>query len=228
MRLLSPRWLLPQAPLSTRPHGQSVTAPKVRSPGSDSLPLQTRSAHVRGADIRTKVRSGTRPVPLLLVNGIGTSIEVLQPLVDALDPEIEVIRFDVSGVGGSSNASTPYRFSGMSHILGAVLDRLSDDRGRHPRPVLGRGARPAVRHTESQTVLSGDARQHRDGLAYGAGQCKGPRSDGDSPWASRRGSIESETPSRHLGAGSATLGRPGRNDLRCLRPGPPATGLRSR
>ena len=74
------------------------------------------------------MRSGTRPAPLLLVNGIGTSLEVLQPLVDALDPEIEVIRFDVLGVGGSPNASTPYRFCGMSDILGAVLDRLGHDR----------------------------------------------------------------------------------------------------
>jgi len=84
--------------------------------------------HVREPDIRTKMRFGTRPVPLVLVNGIGASLEALQPLVDALDPEIEVIRFDVPGVGGSPNASTPYRFSGMSRILGAALDRLGHDR----------------------------------------------------------------------------------------------------
>ncbi len=40
-------------------------------------------------------------VPLLLINGIGASLELLQPFVDALDPAIEVIRFDVPGVGGS-------------------------------------------------------------------------------------------------------------------------------
>ncbi len=82
---------------------------------------------VRGHDIRTKVRSGTRPVPLVLFNGIGTSLEALQPLVDALDPEVKVVRFDVPGVGGSPKASTPYSFSGMSRILGAVLDRLGYD-----------------------------------------------------------------------------------------------------
>jgi pimeloyl-ACP methyl ester carboxylesterase len=56
------------------------------------------------------------------------NLEVLQPLLNALDPKIEVIRFDVPGVGGSPNASTPYRFSGMSRILGAVLYRLGHDR----------------------------------------------------------------------------------------------------
>jgi len=39
--------------------------------------------------------------PLLLINGIGASLELLEPFVDALEPAIEVIRFDVPGVGGS-------------------------------------------------------------------------------------------------------------------------------
>lgn len=89
---------------------------------------QTRWVNVRGHDIRTRVRSGTRPVPLVLCNGIGASLEVLQPLVNALDPEIEVIRFDVPGGGGSPNACAPYRFPGLSRILGAMLDRLGHDR----------------------------------------------------------------------------------------------------
>ena len=108
-----------------------MTPPKGRSTaGVPDAPLteQTRLVHVRGHDIRTRVRSGTRPVPLVLCNGIGASLEVLQPLVDALDPEIEVIRFDVPGVGGSPNARAPYRFSGLSRILGAILDRLGHDR----------------------------------------------------------------------------------------------------
>jgi pimeloyl-ACP methyl ester carboxylesterase len=42
--------------------------------------------------------------------GIGASLEVLQPLVDALPADIEVIRFDVPGVGGSPTGPLPYRF----------------------------------------------------------------------------------------------------------------------
>ena len=52
-------------------------------------------------------------MPLLLINGIGASLELLEPFVDALDPAIEVIRFDVPGVGGSPLPSRPYRFTGL-------------------------------------------------------------------------------------------------------------------
>ena len=46
--------------------------------------------------------TGIQRVPLLLINGIGASLEVLQPFVDQLDPAVEVIRFDPPGVGGSA------------------------------------------------------------------------------------------------------------------------------
>lgn len=105
-----------------------MTPPKGRALAHVPMAEQTRLLHVRGHDIRTRVRSGTRPVPLVLCNGIGTSLEVLQPLVDALDPEIEVIRFDVPGVGGSPKPIAPYRFPGLAHLLGALLDQLGHDR----------------------------------------------------------------------------------------------------
>jgi poly(3-hydroxyalkanoate) depolymerase len=63
-------------------------------------------------------------VPLLLINGIGASLELLQPFVDGLDPAIEVIRFDVPGVGGSPLPSRPYRFTGLCALIGAMLDQL--------------------------------------------------------------------------------------------------------
>ncbi len=114
--------------MSSTPEAQPMTPPKGRSPADVPLTEQTRLVHVRGHDIRTRVRSGTRPVPLVLCNGIGASLEVLQPLVEALDPAIEVIRFDVPGVGGSPNPFAPYRFAGLAHLLGALLDRLGHDR----------------------------------------------------------------------------------------------------
>jgi len=45
-----------------------------------------------------------------MCGGIGASFEVLQPLVDALDPGIDIIRFDVPGVGGSPVAALPHTF----------------------------------------------------------------------------------------------------------------------
>jgi pimeloyl-ACP methyl ester carboxylesterase len=60
---------------------------------------------VRGRRLRVAVRraagGGPARTPLLLMNGLGAQLEVLEPLVDQLPPDLEVIRFDVPGVGGS-------------------------------------------------------------------------------------------------------------------------------
>jgi pimeloyl-ACP methyl ester carboxylesterase len=62
-----------------------------------------RTIRVLGQDLRVSIRPGIGDAcpPLLLCCGIGASFEALQPFVDALDPAIEVISFDVPGVGGS-------------------------------------------------------------------------------------------------------------------------------
>ena len=72
--------------------------------------------------------SRRRETPLLLINGIGASLELLQPFVDKLDPALEVIRFDVPGVGGSPLPATPYRFSGLCGLIARMLATLGHDR----------------------------------------------------------------------------------------------------
>ena len=77
----------------------------------DPVSVPLRSEHrvteitVRGKRLRVAVRPATRPgsrrTPLVLMNGLGSQLEVLEPLVDQLPPDLEVIRFDVPGVGGS-------------------------------------------------------------------------------------------------------------------------------
>ena len=63
---------------------------------------------VGGWTIRVAVREGTPGTPpLLLCNGIGASLELLQPFADALDPRRPVIRFDMPGIGGSPARSSP-------------------------------------------------------------------------------------------------------------------------
>src|SRR5215831_11696511 len=91
-------------------------------------PPTTRSIVVDGQQLRIDVRpgSGQRP-PLLLVNGIGASLELLQPLVDELDPALEVIRFDAPGVGGSPLLA-PYRFTGLCSLIARLLTTLGHDR----------------------------------------------------------------------------------------------------
>jgi len=73
-------------------------------------------------------RSRQREYPLLLINGIGASLELLQPLVDELDPALEVIRFDPPGVGGSPLPAAPYRFTGLCGLVARLLTALGHDR----------------------------------------------------------------------------------------------------
>ncbi len=83
--------------------------------------------NVDGQDLRVAVRYGQAgATPLLLINGIGASLELLQPFVDALDPATsgDVIRFDVPGVGGSPMPSRPYRFSGICRLIAKMLSAL--------------------------------------------------------------------------------------------------------
>jgi poly(3-hydroxyalkanoate) depolymerase len=76
-----------------------------------------------GQRIRVKVRWGTG-VPLVLCNGIGASLEVLDPFVEQLDPDTTVVRFDVPGAGGSPTSIVPYGFSYLAWVLGRVLTKL--------------------------------------------------------------------------------------------------------
>jgi len=78
---------------------------------------------VFGQRIRVHVRPGTG-VPLVLCNGIGAGLEVLAPLVDGLDPDIPVVRFDVPGTGESPHSPLPYGFPYLAWLLGRVLDKL--------------------------------------------------------------------------------------------------------
>jgi poly(3-hydroxyalkanoate) depolymerase len=64
---------------------------------------------------------------LLLINGIGASLELLDPFAAELDPALEVIRFDPPGVGGSAPSPLPYRFSGLCRLIARLLDELGHD-----------------------------------------------------------------------------------------------------
>jgi poly(3-hydroxyalkanoate) depolymerase len=88
-----------------------------------------RHLSVGGRAIRVAVREGApgRP-PLLLCNGIGASLELLQPFVDALDPRRGVIRFDMPGIGGSPAPVIPYHLAASAPLLSGLLDQLGHQR----------------------------------------------------------------------------------------------------
>lgn len=84
---------------------------------------------VLGHDVRVAIRPGTAPgPPLVLCNGIGASLDLLQPFVDEVDPRIEVVRFDTPGVGGSSTPKVPYNFAMLACLVGRLVDRLGYQR----------------------------------------------------------------------------------------------------
>ncbi len=93
---------------------------------STSSRERVRSISALGRTLRTSVRPGPDAdlPPLLLMNGIGASLEVLQPFVDAVDRRRTVIRFDVPGVGGSPPPVVPYNLATFGPVVTGMLDRL--------------------------------------------------------------------------------------------------------
>lgn len=82
--------------------------------------------------LRVSVRRAAEPgptrTPLLLLNGIGASLELLQPFVDELPPGIEVIRFDVPGIGGSPLPVIPYHMATLAPLIGTLVRMLGHER----------------------------------------------------------------------------------------------------
>ena len=98
-----------------------------------STTAEVRSVAVGGRQLRVAVRPARRRPrrgaaagrpPLLLINGIGASLEVLEPFVRHVDPAVEVIRFDPPGVGGSPPPPGPYRFTGLCRLIADMLTEL--------------------------------------------------------------------------------------------------------
>jgi pimeloyl-ACP methyl ester carboxylesterase len=84
---------------------------------------------VRGRRLHVEVRRPVAPVgpPLLVLNGIGAALGVLDPFVDAV-PDREIIRVDPPGIGGSPDALLPYHLTTFAPVIGDLVARLGHDR----------------------------------------------------------------------------------------------------
>ena len=81
-----------------------------------------RFTRIDGQQIRyTDQGRGSRV--LLLFNGIGASLELLQPFIDCV-PGTRVVAYDVPGAGGSPPTSCPWRPRRHAAMAAALLDRL--------------------------------------------------------------------------------------------------------
>lgn len=86
---------------------------------------------IAGRRLRVGYRAGTPT--LLIFNGVGADLELMRPLIEALDG-IGIVIFDMPGIGGSAPPFLPYSFAAMASLAEKLLDRL-DIRG--PVDVLG-------------------------------------------------------------------------------------------
>ena len=86
--------------------------------------MDIRSLTIEGQRLRIGIRAGAPHLPPLIVfNGIGASLELIEPFVSAL-PEREVVAFDVPGSGGSPASLLPYRFPGLARLAQRLLVEL--------------------------------------------------------------------------------------------------------
>src|SRR5215813_3370462 len=89
--------------------------------------MQISLHEVEGQMLRVGIRCGDKArAPLLLFNGIGANIELVEPFLDALHGP-EAIIFDVPGVGGSPSPWLPYRPSTLARLSAGLLDQLGHD-----------------------------------------------------------------------------------------------------
>lgn len=103
-----------------------MNAPQDVSPA----PRELRLEQVRVGTMTLRVAhwpGRATPAPILLFNGIGGNFELLTPLVAALG-DVEVISFDVPGIGGSTLPPYPYRMSTVARLAVHVLRRLGHER----------------------------------------------------------------------------------------------------
>ena len=101
--------------------------------------------------LRVGVKRGRHPTPLLIFNGIGANLELLEGVATAL-PDIEVVVFDVPGVGGSPLPRRPYRLRTLARLADALLTTLGY-RGASTSSVC-RGAALSLSNSRGRTIIA--------------------------------------------------------------------------
>jgi poly(3-hydroxyalkanoate) depolymerase len=87
--------------------------------------VEVRQMEVGGRSIRVASRPSTGPLPpLLLINGSRCSVEVLTPLLNALDPATGFICFDPPGIGESPRPRRPYLLPEIGWMVNTLLRDL--------------------------------------------------------------------------------------------------------
>jgi len=86
--------------------------------------MEIRTVDLDGKTLRVGIRRGSAEgPPLLIFNGIGANLELVEPFVAALE-DVEAIIFDIPGIGGSPTPLMPYRLSTLCVMADKLLTRL--------------------------------------------------------------------------------------------------------
>lgn len=102
-----------------------MSAPSPDEPSPDNPPL-IRFVEVDGVRLRTSVR-GTG-FPLLVLTGIGASLELSAPLELALNSHgVQTLALDAPGAGESTRYRRPRRMPGIARTVERALDALGYD-----------------------------------------------------------------------------------------------------
>lgn len=96
------------------------------------MTTETHKLEIEGQPLHVAVRRG-RGRPLLMFNGIGANMKLLDPVARALG-NMEIVTFDVPGVGGSAAPLLPYRPRRVARLAARMLEALGY---REPVNVLG-------------------------------------------------------------------------------------------
>jgi poly(3-hydroxyalkanoate) depolymerase len=109
---------------SCRLQPANLTEDKTTICHPNRLSAEIRKVEVDGQILRVGIWKGNAVgPPLQIFNGIGANLELVEPFVAALDG-IEVIVFDVPGVGDSPMPSRPYRLSTLARMSNRLLNLL--------------------------------------------------------------------------------------------------------
>ena len=88
------------------------------------MSAQTQYVDIGEQRLRVAVKRGDPSrTPLVIFNGVGANLELLEGVAQALR-DIEVVTFDVPGVGGSPLPGKPYRFRTLARLTDAMLEVL--------------------------------------------------------------------------------------------------------
>jgi poly(3-hydroxyalkanoate) depolymerase len=85
--------------------------------------MEIRNIDLAGQSLRVGIRRGRGGPPLLVFNGIGANLELIEPFAQELD-DVEVVIFDVPGAGGSPAPALPYRFATLAALADKLMTRL--------------------------------------------------------------------------------------------------------